>query len=548
MAAHNGIRTAFISTQHGGIMREVSVSTAAAVHRWAQVAGDAPAIIYEGTETTYAQLSARVREMAGALSQGGLRAGDRVAYLGHNSALLLETALAAAHLGAIFLPANFRLAAEEVSYLLHDSGTHTVVAEDGHRPVVDRIADGSPVRRFLLGDRDPLVPAATSAHPRWEPLSEAGGSAPRGEAVKVGPDDTAVLMYTSGTTGRPKGVMLTHGNLWWNHLNVTGSLDVRPRHTTLAVAPMFHIGGLNAFTLGALARGGTVVVRRAFEPAQCLDDLARYRVNSVFAVPVMFAALACTSGFAEADLTALTAAVVAGAPVPGQLVRDYAARGVRLQQAWGLTETAPFATYLPGHLVGDHPDSAGFPMPYTEIRLTNPETGATVTEARVPGEVCVRGPHVTPGYWNNPEATAAAFDCSGWFHSGDIGYLDEGGLLHIVDRLKDMIISGGENVYPAEIERVLAAHPDVHDVAVVGVPHPKWGETPIAVLRQDGAAPRLTIEEVRAYAGQRLARYKLPTAVSHVEALPRNPSGKLDKVALRAWALSEYETAGPLNH
>lgn len=523
-------------------MREVSVGTASAVHRRARVAGDTTAVVYEGVEITYAELSDRVRSMATALSRGGLRAGDRVAYLGLNSALLLETALAAAHLGAIFLPANFRLAPEEVSYLLHDSGTHTVVAEDGHRAVIDGIADGSPARRFLLGDRDPLVPASPDAHPRWERLSAVTDGVPRGEAVKTGADDTAVLMYTSGTTGRPKGVMLTHGNLWWNHLNVAGAIDVSPRHTTLAVAPMFHIGGLNAFTLGTLARGGTVVVRRSFDPAQCLADLVTYQVNSVFAVPVMFTALARTPGFAEADLGALTAAVVAGAPVPGQLVRDYAAHGVRLQQAWGLTETAPFATCLPPHLIGEHPDSAGFPMPYTEIRLTHPETGAAITEPRVPGEVCVRGPHVTPGYWNNPEATELAFDSSGWFHSGDIGYLDDHGLLHIVDRLKDMIISGGENVYPAEIERVLAAHPDVRDVAVVGVPHPKWGETPIAVLRQDPGAPRLGVEEIRAFAGERLARYKLPTAVSHVEALPRNTSGKLDKVALRAWVLSEHAT------
>ncbi|MEU5426465.1 long-chain fatty acid--CoA ligase [Streptomyces olivoreticuli] len=527
-------------------MREVSVSSAAAVHRWARIAGDSTAIVYEGSTTTYAQLGTRVRSLAATLADGGLRAGDRVAYLGLNSVLLLETALAAAHLGAIFLPVNFRLAAEEVCYLLNDSGVHTVVAEDGHRAVVDAVADATPVRRFLLGDRDPLVPAS-AAHPRWQPLSTAPTGSGWGEPVAVHATDTAVLMYTSGTTGRPKGVILTHGNLWWNQLNVAAAIDTRPRETTLAVAPMFHIGGLNAFTLGALGRGGTVVVRRAFDPDQCVDDLVAHRVSHMFAVPVMFDALARSDRWQQADLSALTAAVVAGAPVPGLLVREYAARGIRLQQAWGLTETAPFATYLPPELVETAPESAGFPMPYTEIQLTDPETGAVIAEPRVPGEICVRGPHVTPGYWNNPEATAQAIDSFGWFHSGDVGYLDDKGLLYIIDRLKDMIISGGENVYPAEIERVLIELPGIRDAAVVGVPHPKWGETPVAVLVQDHGNT-IGIEELRAFTGERLARYKLPTAVCHVDALPRNGSGKLDKTALRAWVLSEREPVGATRH
>ncbi|MEV0696800.1 long-chain fatty acid--CoA ligase [Saccharopolyspora sp. NPDC050389] len=513
-------------------MREGNISSAAAVHRWARVAGDTTAIVYEGTEISYAQLSARVRRLAAVLSGGGLRRGDRVAYLGRNSALLLETALAAAHLGVLFLPLSFRLASDEVAFLLDDSGAHTLVVEDEQRALVDGIADSVPVRRFLLDS------AAEPAHPRWESLSAAAAPDRDDEPVDVREADVALLMYTSGTTGRPKGALLTHGNLWWNQVNTATAIETRFRDTALVVAPMFHIAGLSGFTLGTLAHGGTLVVRRAFNAEQCLEDLVEHRVANLIAVPTMFDAIARTPGFERADLSALRAAIVGGAPVPDQLVRDYSARGVKLQQAWGLTETAPLATYLPPQLVDGHPGSAGFPMPHTEIRLIDPTTGAVVAEPGEAGEICVRGPNVISGYWNDPDTTRKAVDDAGWFHSGDIGHLDEQGHLYVVDRLKDVIISGGENIYPAEIERLLAEFPGVREVAVVGVPHPKWDETPVVVVCQDGAA---TLEEIRAFLGERLARFKLPTAVHHCDVLPRNGTGKVDKAGLRARLTGEHE-------
>ena len=241
------------------------------------------------------------------------------------------------------------------------------------------------------------------------PLSALLGPDSPGQApVALHEGDLAMLMYTSGTTGRPKGVMLPHGNIWWNAVNVDSVVDTRPADVNLAVAPLFHIGGLNALTLRALLRGGTVVVRRVFDPARCLRDLAAHRVDSLFAVPAMFAALARTPGFAEADLTALRAVVVAGAPVPPQLIREYARHGVLLQQAWGLTETSPFATYLPAPLTEAKAGSAGAPMPYTEVCLIAPGSGVKVDEPGVRGELCVRGPNVTPGYWNNAAATREA--------------------------------------------------------------------------------------------------------------------------------------------
>ncbi|MBP5880658.1 long-chain fatty acid--CoA ligase [Streptomyces scabiei] len=515
-------------------MAAVDISPATALHRRAQHPGP-PAVVYENREITAVELGATVGEFAAGLSEHGLRRGDRIAYLGLNSVTFLETLFAAARLGAVFVPLNFRLAADEVSHILNDCGAHTVVVEEGHRELVESILHDIPARTRLLVDTDSACPATGTPAPAWTPLSTLRGPhRPVREPVALYDDDLAALMYTSGTTGRPKGVMLTHGNLWWNAVNVDAVVDTRADDVNLALAPLFHIGGLNAFTLRTLVRGGTVVLRRSFEPAQCLRDLVEHRVNTFFAVPAMYAALARVPGFADADLGALRSAIVAGAPVPPQLIRDYGEVGLSLQQAWGLTETAPFATYLPARLLPEKAGSAGVAMPYTEIRLTHPGTGTGIEEPDTRGEICVRGPNVTSGYWDNPDATRGAFDDMGWFHTGDIAYRDKDGFYHIVDRLKDMIISGGENVYPAEVERVLAELPGVLEAAVVGVPDARWGETVLAVLScAAGAEP--TVEEVRAFADRYLARYKLPTDVLVIDRLPRNASGKLDKIELRRW-------------
>ncbi|MGP3911332.1 AMP-binding protein [Nonomuraea sp. 10N515B] len=516
---------------HPPIPRAVDVNPASAVARNARYRADVVAVRYPGGDLTYAQLDDKAARLATVLSDGGVAAGDRVAYLGLNSASFLLTMLAVFRIGAIFVPVNFRLAEPELERVLDKSGARTIVCEEGHRPHVDHVRGGTALTRFLLVDDDPAVPA-TCGVPGWEPWSgPMAAAAPTPAVVRRTFDEPAILIFTSGTTGLPKGVILTYGNAWWNAVNVDSVLDTRRGDVTYAGAPLFHIGALNSFALRALARGGTVLVRRAFDPVGFLDDLATYRINSMFGVAAMFAALSRVPGVFDMDFTPLRSIVVAGAPVPPALIELYAAHGVLLQQAWGLTETAPFATHLPAEHTLTKAGSAGIPMPYTEVRVVDAHTNQPLKPGEV-GELVVRGPNVTPGYWENPEATAAAFDEEGWFHSGDIGYFDEDGCMYIVDRLKDMIISGGENVYPAEVERVLATMPGVVDVAVVGAPDEQWGETVVAVV-SPAEGVTLTLDDVREYASAHLARYKLPRLLKVVRNVPRNASGKLEKIAIR---------------
>ncbi|MGY2876439.1 fatty-acyl-CoA synthase [Marmoricola sp. URHA0025 HA25] len=512
-------------------MTSVDINPAAAVAWHARVRPDATAVIYRGGDLSYAQLDDKSARFAAVLAEAGVGSGDRVGYLGMNSTSFLVTMLASFRLGAIYVPVNFRLAGPELSTVLERSGAQVLVCEEGHRGLVDSLSPAPPaLKRYLLVDDDREVPAAEpgGVWETWTGLIQA--VEPQASIVKRDQDDPAVLMFTSGTTGLPKGVILTHGNAWWNSLNVELMVDSRIGDTTHVAAPLFHIGALNSFALRSLVRGNRMVLRRAFEPEETLDDYAEYGVNSTFAVPAMFQAMQRSAAYPTVDLKELRSVVVAGAPVPPSLIRDWSDRGVLLQQAWGLTETAPFATHLPADWTLSKIGSAGVAMPYTEVMVVDADNKPVPEGER--GEILVRGPNVTPGYWKNPEATGAAFDAEGWFHTGDIGYLDEDECLFIVDRLKDMIISGGENVYPAEVERALADLPGLGDIAVIGVPDEKWGEAVVAIVSLEPGAS-ITLDDVRDHAAKHLARYKLPSRLMVVEAVPRNASGKLDKGSIR---------------
>ncbi|MFE3880235.1 SDR family NAD(P)-dependent oxidoreductase [Kitasatospora sp. NPDC059146] len=498
-----------------------------ALRRAARRPGAGPALHYEEAEIGYPELLDRAGRLAEVLADGGVTAGRQVAYLGLNSPTLLVTYLACGWLGAAFVPVNHRLGAAEVAELLRDCAAHTVVAEPGHAPLVDPSSGA----RLLLVDDDPAAPVTGPPDPRWTPLAPALAAAPQPprQPAPLDAEDLAVLLYTSGTTGRPKGVRLTYGNIWWNAANIDAAMTTREDDVNLVVTPLSHIGGLNCFTLRNLGHGGTTVLRRRFDPERTLRDLVALRVDTFFAVPSMYALLARQPGFAAADLSALRGAVVAGAPVPPGLVRDYAARGVLLQQAWGLTETACFASYLPPELTLAKAGSAGRAMPFTQLRIVDPETGTDVADPDRPGEVWVRGKHVSPGYWRDEEQLR---DADGWFRTGDLGRLDADGCLYLVDRLKNVIIQNGEKVYPAEVERALADCPGLRELAVLGTAHPEWGETVVAVaVAEPGSAPSL--ETVREFGAARLAPHKLPVRLHLVAELPRNGAGKADLAALR---------------
>ncbi|MDM8086093.1 AMP-binding protein [Cellulomonas cellasea] len=489
----------------------------------------ATSIVDERTAHTSAEVQRAASDLAVRLLADGVRPGDRVAFAGRNSAAFLVTLLGAACVGAVFVPVSFRLAPAEVRTLLGHCDPHTVVVDSELAAAYARLV-------------------ADHAHRNWldariaMPLADPTGAERSGdlEPVRLSADDLAVIMYTSGTSGTPKGVMLTHGNLWWSARNIDQVLDTRDDDVALAVAPMSHIGGLNAFTLRTLLRGGTVLSRRAFDAARTLTDLSA-GVTCLFGVPAMFAAIARCPGFATADLSGVRAATIAGSAAPPSLLRAYVERGLHLQQSWGMTETAPSATYLPRRWTVEKAGSCGLPLPWTDIRLDDPATGASVTIPGAPGEIVVRGPHVTPGYWRAPELTRAATTPDGWLRTGDLAVRDEDGCLTVVGRLTQMINTGGEKVFPCEVERALSEllGPDVHDLAVLGLPDPEWGETVVAVLETTGACPPL--DQVRELAARAIARFKLPTRVVAVAELPRNATGKIDRAALRALVESTPE-------
>ena len=481
------------------------------------------ALTFEGSTWTYGQLIERVDRLAAGFRELGVCHGDRIGYLGANHPAVLETMLAASRLGAIFAPLNFRLTGRELSVIARDAGLHTLVADGAHQAVIDGVRDELPVHRYVG------VEGAGAGWQAFESIVDRSSRLPCPDIVAA--DDVAVLMYTSGTTGRPKGVMLTHANLWWNNTNLMHLFDVLADDVTLVASPLFHIAGLNVTIFTTWRRGGEVVLHRAFNAQAALDDISRYRISTLFGAPAMFQVMSGLPAFEAADLSSVRMVICGGAPVPEALIRLFQKRGISMLNGYGLTETAPSAAFLTAEYSLTKLGSIGQAPLLSEIKIAGRD-GVTVTEPNVPGEICARGPNVTKGYWNQPEATAAAIDAAGWFHTGDVGYLDPDGFLYIVNRIKDMVVTGGENVSSVEVENVLLEHPSVTEAAIIGLPDRRWGETVAAIVAlQPGQA--LTIAELREFAGRSLARYKVPTKLFVVAALPRNPAGKVSKLQLR---------------
>ncbi|MCI2417972.1 long-chain fatty acid--CoA ligase [Saccharopolyspora sp. K220] len=480
------------------------------------------AFVFGEESVTYADFARRTTLLASQLRRAGVEPGARIAYLGTNHPAFVETTFATHMIGGIFVPLNFRLAVPEIEYMLADSGATVLVYAPECAAVVRALGELTELREVVA------LAEPAPGEQDYEHWLTAGDDAPIDVAVHL--DDTALILYTSGTTGRPKGAMLTHGNLVWNTYNLLVGVDLTSDEVTLISAPLFHVAALNQTLLPTFVKGGCSVLTSTWDVDACYDLVEEFGITLMFGVTTMFAEFAQSPRWADADLSSLRTVMSGGAAIPEPLIRTYQERGLVFCQGYGMTETSPGATFLEAAESTRKVGSAGVPVFFADVRVVRPDL--TDVDPGEPGEVLIKGPNVSPGYWRNPAATAASVADGGWFRSGDIAKLDEEGHLHIVDRVKDMFISGGENVFPAEVESAIFAHPAVAEVAVIGVPDQRWGEVGRAfVVCRPGAA--LTHDELCEFLRDRLAKYKIPVHLEVVDRLPRTGSGKVLKARLR---------------
>ena len=489
--------------------------------------GQRTAFVGGDTSFTFSDVEQRTNQVAASLLRLGVRKGDRVAVLLVNSVEFMEVLLGCAKIGAITVPINVRLASPEIGYILADSGADVFVFHEqlAEAAVGALVEPGVRVRHSVQ-----VGGAAADGEIFYPDLLTSGAPEPLDSDVDG--RDPAFIMYTSGTTGRPKGVILTHDNLLWNAVNVLSTEQgVHGSDVTVAVAPMFHIGGLGVHTLPLLYVGGTSVILPSFDPVATLRAMAENRTTVQFMVPAMWSALTQVPNFDSYDLSALRMAMGGGAPVPLTIIDFMRQRGVPFTEGFGMTETAPMVSVLDAANVTTRAGSIGRVAMHVDARIVDADDRDVPVDTV--GELLVRGPNVFVGYWMKPEATAEAFR-GGWFHTGDLGRIDADGYITLVDRKKDMIISGGENVYPIEVEQVLFRHSGVLDAAVIGGPDEKWGECVVAVVVADPTAEQVPgADELIAWCRERLAHFKCPREVHLMAELPRNATGKLLKTELR---------------
>ena len=472
------------------------------IERHARFSPRAIAIRFEGSDISYADLANRIWRAAAALASRGVRRGDAVAFLGLNHPCALVLLFACARLGAMFLPLNWRLAPPEIARVLTECPPRVLFVEPAFANV---------------------VPGGL----RIEALEENAGAAP----APIGSEEMPVLLcYTSGSTGAPKGVVLSQRALAWNAVNSTHLHDLTSGDRVLTTLPLFHVGGLNILTTPALHAGASIVLHPRFDPQATLDTIGRERITLTVLVPAQLTAMMELPAWEKADLSSLRMITTGSTIVPEAFVRKVSARGVPVVQVYGSTETCPIAAYVRAPDALRKAGSAGAAALHCELRVVG-EDGSSLPPGR-DGEILVRGPNIAGSYWHAPAQTARAF-AGGWYHSGDVGHLDEEGHLYVVARMKDLIISGGENIYPAEVESVLLESPAVEEACVVGRPDQRWGEVvAAAIVLKSGC--RMTQAEALALFQGRIARYKHPREVRFLERLPRSPLGKVLREAVRA--------------
>ena len=482
------------------------------------------AVAVFGDETvTYREMVDRAAAFAAGLHQRGVGAGDVVGLLSYNNIEFLTTIFGANRLGAIVMPLNWRLAAAELRFILEHSQARALVCEDTLVELADEaIAEPEKVVRVSTPG------AGTNG---WEPFSALGGDADPPPRTAAGGDEVHRLMYTSGTTGRPKGVMISYANLAWkNYAHVT-EFGFTADDIGLACGPLYHVGALDLVTTSMIAVGATTNLHRTFEAERVVDEIERSRITNVWMAPAMVRAVLDVPGVEKRDLSSVRLLIGGGEKMPIPFIERLQTTfpSAWFADAYGLTETVSGDTFLDRESTRSKLGSVGRPCQYLEVDIWDEHGGSLPPGER--GEVVLRGPKVFKGYWRDAEATRSAF-ARGWFHTGDIGLKDDDGYLYIVDRLKDMIVSGGENIASSEVERVLYEHEAVLEAAVVGRPDERWGEVPVAYVvlhPTEDATPEEIIEHCR----RNLARFKVPKDVAIIDALPRNPSGKVLKRELR---------------
>lgn len=510
------------------------------IESWAERTPDATAVLEQTRQVSYAELRAASRQVAGALAASSVRHGDRIAYLGKNSIEQVVLTTAAGMLGAVAVPVNWRLSAREIAALVDHMDAATVFVQGGfHDLARAALAGTSRVERVVIiddgtTDADLLSGGSVRAWDDWQ----AGAEPLRTEGfAEMGDTDVAAQLYTSGTSGTPKGVMLGCAGLRATVALLHDIWQLGQDAVLMPVLPWFHVGGIGA-AAGALHTGGAIVAQNEVAGGDIISAVERFEVTSMVVAPVMIQGICAHPTARTADLSSLKLVSYGASPITSTLLREFLdlLPHTNIVQIYGMTETWGTITLLDGaaHHDDEHPErlqSAGRPIPHLTMKLLDPYTREVAKQGEI-GEVWVKYVGTMLGYYKMPEQTAAVFDDDGYMRTNDLGWQDEGGFLFLCDRVGDMIVSGGENIFPSEVEDVIAAHPGVAEVAVIGVPHERWGETPRAyVVPAAGATldPQSIIDHTRA----NLAHYKCPTSVEMVQTLPRNPSGKLLRRILR---------------
>jgi long-chain acyl-CoA synthetase len=505
-------------------------TTSGYLRHWAAERPDHPALRWAEGQLTYSELDEHSSQLAQALRATGVGRGDRVAFLDRNSPEQVELFFAAAKLSAVPCPVNYRLSPREIAYIVTDSQAKIFAVGEEFLPAVERIASQlRGVHIVVIG----------SAHGAWHGLEEWRDTY---EAVDpnepLEPSDVAYQLYSSGTTGHPKGVLITQANLSAGMDLYPEIMGFGPDSVSIVPMPLYHIGG-GGWALEGFAQGATNILVREIVPDKLVNTIVEERVTHGFLVPAVLQLMLAVPGIERRDFSALQSLLYGASPISEKvLAASIRTFGCQFVQAYGLTESTGTIIYLPA---ADHePDgpmrhrlrAIGVPTRRSEAKVVDLTTGATLSSGQV-GEIWVKGPTVMVGYWHLPEQTAETIKQGGWLRTGDAGYQDDDGYFYLHDRVKDMIVSGAENIYPAEVENVMMSHPEVADVAVIGVPHEQWGETPLAMVVRT-ADSEMTEEDLLAFCRENLARFKCPTRLQWISELPRNPSGKVLKKDLRA--------------